>query len=114
MARMKRWEALRQRLADGTGQPVPVLDEVVDAVSDVVRHHDEVTVTVTVDDGGNLSPGRIVQQGGQLQAPPLRPQILPAPPSSPAPPSPPALPLSEPRRNGDAPRAIRPEWRSRD
>jgi hypothetical protein len=107
MARMKRWEALRQRLADGTGQPVHIVDEVVDAVSDVVRHHDAVTVTVTVDDGGNLSTVRIVQHGGQLVVTHLQPQPPPSPPVPPAPPV-------EPRRNGDAPRAIRPEWRSRD
>jgi hypothetical protein len=114
MARMKRWEAVRQRLDDDTGQPVRLVDEVVDAVGDVVRHHDTATVTVTVDDGGNLSTVRIVQRGGQLEVTHLRPQ---APPSAPAPPSPPVMPAppAEPRRNGDAvPRAIRPEWRSRD
>jgi len=122
MARMKRWEALRQRLADGTGQPVHIVDEVVGAVSDVVRQHDAVTVTVTVDDGGNLSTVRIVQRGGQLEITHLQQQAPPPPPALTVPPAPPAeprlpvpaAPPAEPRRNGDAPRAIRPEWRSRD
>jgi hypothetical protein len=107
MARMKRWEAVRQRLADGTGQPVRIIDEVVDALSDVVRHHDAVTVTVTVDEGGHLSTVRIVQRGGQLDVTHLQPQVPHSPPALPVPPA-------EPRHNGDAPRAIRPEWRSRD
>jgi hypothetical protein len=117
---MKRWEALRQRLADGTGQPVHIVDEVVGAVSDVVRQHDAVTVTVTVDDGGNLSTVRIVHHGGQLEITHLQQQAPPPPPALPvaaAPPAAlpvPAAPPAEPRRNGDMPRAIRPEWRSRD
>jgi len=106
MARMKRWEAVRQRLADGTGQPVHIVDEVVDAVSEVVRHHDTATVTVTVDDGGHLSTVRIVQRDGQLVVTHLT-QQAPVPPA----------PAVEPRRNGEAPRTIRPirpEWRNRD
>jgi len=79
MARMKRWEAVRQRLADANGHGGNAVSEVVDAVADVVGHHEGMTVTVTVDDGRELATVRIVRQQGQLEvthlqpAPPLPP-----------------------------------------
>src|SRR6185437_13552714 len=75
MARMKRWEAVRQRLADANGHGGNAVSEVVDAVG----HHEGMTVTVTVDDGRELATVRIVRQQGQLEvthlqpAPPLPP-----------------------------------------
>ncbi len=129
MARMKRWEAVRQRLADANGHSAHTVDEVVHAVSEVARHHEDLTVTVTVDDGGELSTVRIVQRAGQLDVTRLQPQPLatplrptspshlatPPPPSplaTPAPTSPAPPPPSDPRWHGDSPWAgqtLRPD-----
>jgi hypothetical protein len=140
MARMKRWEAVRQRLADANGHSAQTVDQVVQAVSEVVRDHEDLTVTVTVDDGGELSTVRIVQRAGRLDVTRLQPQPLatPAPPgrlatpvhpsglATAGPPSRPATPAStppappppsDPRWHGDSPWAgqtLRPDWQGRD
>jgi hypothetical protein len=126
MARMKRWEAVRQRLADANGHSAQTVDEVVNAVSEVVRQHEALTVTVTVDDGEELSTVRIVRHAGQLNVtrlqplatpPPPPPSPPPAPPAPPAPTSPAPPPPSDPRWHGDTPWAgqvLRPDRRERD
>jgi hypothetical protein len=91
MARMKRWDAVRQRLEDAGGGPERIVDEVVQAISDVVgQHHNSLTVTVTVDDSGSLATVRIVRRDGRLEVTRLQPQPVAAPP--PPPPTPPAPP----------------------
>jgi hypothetical protein len=113
MARMKRWEAVRQRLADANDHAAQTVDEVVHAVSEVVRHHEDLTVTITVDDGGELATVRIVRRAGRLDVTRLQPQPLATPvPTSPAPAPPP-----DPRFHGDVPWAgppLRPHYQVQD
>src|SRR5690242_2559238 len=126
MARMKRWEAVRQRLAEANGHGGPVVDDVVEAITEVVRQRDAVTVTVTVDTGGELATVRIVQRHGRIEVTHLQPQPLASPPApvTAAPPDrspdlPPELPDAGPEEwPRDMPWAgsppIRPNWPSRD
>ena len=118
MARMKRWEAVRQRLAEANGHGGPVVDEVVEAVAEIVSHRGPMTVTVTVDTGDDLATVRIVQRRGQVEVTHLQPQPLAAP--APVPPPPTPMPPPEPYQDlpRDMPWAgsppIRPNWQSRD
>src|SRR3954469_7691262 len=79
MARVKRWEAVRQRLAEANGHGGDAVNEVVDALSDIVAHHEGLTVTVTVDDGREPETVRLVRRQGHVEgthlqpAPPLPP-----------------------------------------
>jgi hypothetical protein len=125
MARMKRWEAVRQRLAEADGNGRPVVDDVVEAVTEVVRHRDAVTVTVTVDTGGDLATVRIVQRHGRIEVTRLLPQPLATPPApvAAARDLPQELPQELPDDGPeewprDMPWAgsppIRPNWQSRD
>jgi hypothetical protein len=95
MARMKRWDAVRQRLEDADGGAERVVDEVVQAITDVVgQHHNALTVTVTVDDSGALATVRIVRRDGRLEVTRLQPQPIAAPPPPPPPAPPPPQPPS--------------------
>jgi hypothetical protein len=68
MARMKRWDAVRQRLADSSSVSAEhAVDEVVRALSEVVQRHRSITVTVTVDDTANEVTVRIRNGDGQLE-----------------------------------------------
>src|SRR5689334_23117277 len=80
MARMKRWEAVRQRLADANGHGGHAVDDIVAAVADAVNHHAELTVTITVDDGADLATVRIVRHNGQVEVTRLQPAPEPPPP----------------------------------
>jgi hypothetical protein len=126
MARMKRWDAVRQRLAGANAGSDQIVEEVVRAVGEVIQQHpDALTVTVTVDDAGALATIRIVQRQGQLEITRLQPQPLPPPPlaggpsydphslpvagrrPAPAPPAPPP-PVAAP------PPVARPAWPQRE
>lgn len=48
LERMRRWEALRLRMA-GPGRGDPVVEELVEAVGSVLHRHGEVTVTLAVE-----------------------------------------------------------------
>jgi hypothetical protein len=74
MARMKRWDAVRQRLANATHSSDEVVDEVIKAVSEVVQRHDSLTVTVTVDDSHSLATARVVRLNGEVQVTRLEPR----------------------------------------
>jgi hypothetical protein len=79
MARMKRWDAVRQRLAHAGHGSDETVDEVIRAVSEVVQRHDSLTVTVTVDDSQSLATARIVRVNGQVQVTRLEPRPEPEP-----------------------------------
>src|SRR5689334_16538478 len=80
MARMKRWEAVRQRLAEANGHGGHAAGEVVAAVADVVGHHEALTVTITVDSGDDLATFRVVRRQGKVEVTRLQPAPAPAPP----------------------------------
>ncbi len=86
MARMKRWDAVRQRLANATGSSEHMLAEVVKAVSEVVQRHGSLTVTVTVDDAGALATVRIVRRDGHVQVTRLEPRPAASTPADAPPP----------------------------
>ena len=66
MARMKRWDAVRQRIEDATNAPDQVLEEVVRAVGEVVHRHSGASVIVTVEEGGPPVTLRITHRDGQV------------------------------------------------
>ncbi len=74
MARMKRWDAVRQRLADTTNVSAEAaVDDVVRAVSEVVHRHPSLTVTVTLDDSTNNVTVRIRNGDGHLEVTRIEP-----------------------------------------
>lgn len=113
MARMKRWEAVRQRLAEANGHGGHAAGEVVAAVADVVSHHEALTVTITVDSGDDLATFRVVRRQGKVEVTRLQPAPVPSTPSPPSshsspPPSPPSSPSSPPSPPRDMPWAGQP------
>jgi len=68
MARMKRWDAVRQRLEDASSDSAEAaVDEVVRALSEVVQRHPSLTVTVTIDDSADNVTVRIRNGDGNLE-----------------------------------------------
>src|SRR5437773_293899 len=64
---MHRWEALRQKLADRRGTRLePVLDEVTEALAEVLRRHSSVAMTVIVEDPQAQVAVRLAWFGGRL------------------------------------------------
>jgi hypothetical protein len=66
MARMKRWDAVRQRIEHAASAPDQVLEEVVRSVGEVVNRHPGTSVTVTVEEGGPSVTLRITHRDGQV------------------------------------------------
>src|SRR5690348_1786458 len=67
LARMHRWEALRQKLAVSRGTRLePVVDEVVDALAELVRRHGGLTLTVVVEDARAQAAVRLAWEDGRL------------------------------------------------
>jgi hypothetical protein len=67
LARMDRWEALRQRLAGSEGdRGEPVVDEVLEAIGTVLRRHGPRTVTVAVEGPDRVTTARLDWRDGHL------------------------------------------------
>src|SRR5687767_14908963 len=78
LARVRRWDEIRQRLASMSGGS-QVIDDVVKAIGEVLQRHGQVQVTVTVDEGDRLSTVRMVRRDGQLTVTRLEPAVTQPP-----------------------------------
>jgi hypothetical protein len=66
LERMRRWEALRRRMA-GPGRGEPVVEELIEAIGAVLHRHGEVTVTLSVEGTAEPVTLRLHWQDGHLQ-----------------------------------------------
>jgi hypothetical protein len=78
LERMRRWEALRRRLA-GPGRGDPVVEELIEVVGPVLHRYDGVTVTLAVEGTDEPVTLRLRWQEGQLSVTPVTP--VPQPPA---------------------------------
>jgi hypothetical protein len=69
LARLHRWEALRQKLAVSRGTRLdPVVDEVVAALGEVVQRNSAVSLTVVVEDAQAEAGVRLAWNSGRVTA----------------------------------------------
>jgi hypothetical protein len=71
LARMDRWEALRQRIAGpALDRTEPVVDEIIEAIGTVLRRHAPHTITVTIEAADHTTSARIGWHDGRLTVEP--------------------------------------------
>ncbi|OLB80825.1 MAG: hypothetical protein AUI14_05345 [Actinobacteria bacterium 13_2_20CM_2_71_6] len=78
LARMARWDALRQRLANAAaGRVEPAVNEVIEAIGAVLQRHGPLTVTVSVEGVETVTTAQLVWRDGQLTVARSEPQAVP-------------------------------------
>jgi hypothetical protein len=70
LERMRRWEALRRRMA-GPGRGAPVVEELIEAIGPVLHRHGEVTVTLAVEGTDEPVELRLRWADGRLSVTPV-------------------------------------------